>query len=167
MNEYIVTIDKKKNNISVLSDSEVSFNGDKLRYELISSGCQSYLLRLNERVYELTSSKTSIDSYSILVGGNQFEVTVRTALQEKAIKLLEEAQTVSHHLSNVKAPMPGLILKVKRKENDTISQGDSVMILEAMKMENDLRAPSSGQIKKIHVSEGTAVEKGTILFTIE
>jgi biotin carboxyl carrier protein len=167
MNDYIVTIDKMKNNISVLSNSEVSFNSNIFNYELVPSGCQSYLLRLNEKVYELTSSKTSTDSYSILVGGIQFEVTVRTALQEKAIKLLEEAQTVSHHLRNVKAPMPGLILKVKRKEDDLISQGDSIMILEAMKMENDLRAPSSGQIKKIHVTEGTAVEKGTVLFTIE
>ncbi len=59
MNDYIVTVDQMKNNISVLSDSEVSFNGDKLRYELISSGCQSYLLRLNERVYELTSSNVT------------------------------------------------------------------------------------------------------------
>jgi len=167
MNEYIVTIENKKNNVSVLNGSEVKLNGNKYSYEIIPSGCESYLLRLNERFYELTASKTSVDSYSVIVGGHLFDVTVRTALQEKAIKLIEDAQTVSHHLREVKAPMPGLILKVKKKEEDTIVQGDSVMILEAMKMENDLRAPSSGQIKKIHVKEGTAVEKGTILFTIE
>ena len=167
MNEYTVTIDNKKKVISVLNGSEVKLNGNKFSYEIIPSGCESYLLRLNEKVYELTASKTSVDSYSVIVGGHLFDVTVRTALQEKALKLIEDAQTDSHHLREVKAPMPGLILKVKKKEEDTIVQGDSVMILEAMKMENDLRAPSSGQIKKICVKEGTAVEKGTILFTIE
>ncbi len=167
MNEFIVTVDNKKNKVIVLNDSEVIFNDEKFNFELIPSGCQSYILRLNEKLYEVTSSKLSSDTYSILVGGNIFEATVRTALQEKAIRLIEEAQSSSHHVQNVKAPMPGLILKIKRKENETIAQGDSVMILEAMKMENDLRAPLSGQIKKIHVSEGTAVEKGTVLFTIE
>jgi biotin carboxyl carrier protein len=167
MNEYVVTIENKKKNISVLNGSEVILNGIKLDYEIIPSGCESYLLRLNNNVYELTISKTSVDAYAVIVGGHQLDVTVRTALQEKAIKLIEDARVSSHHLREVKAPMPGLILKVKRKEGGKISQGDSIMILEAMKMENDLRAPSSGQIKKIFVKEGTAVEKGTILFTIE
>jgi biotin carboxyl carrier protein len=167
MNDYTVTIENKKNILSVLNGTEVKLNGNKYNYEIIPSGCESYLIRLNERVYELTASKTSADTYSIIVGGHLFDVTVRTALQEKAIKLIEDAQTVSQHLREVKAPMPGLILKVKKKVEDTIVQGDSVMILEAMKMENDLRAPSSGQIKKIYVKEGTAVEKGTVLFTIE
>ena len=167
MNEYIVTVENRKNNVSVLNGSEVKLNGIKFNYEIIPSGCESFLLRLNDRVYELSASKTSKDSYSVIVGGHRFDVTVRTTLQEKAIKLIEDAHVALHHSRDVKAPMPGLILKVKRKEEEMISQGDSVMILEAMKMENDLRAPASGQIKKIFVKEGTAVEKGTILFTIE
>ena len=63
--------------------------------------------------------------------------------------------------------MPGMILKVKKQPGDEVIQGESVMILEAMKMENDLRAPVSGIIKSINVKEGIAVEKGTVLFTIE
>ncbi|NNJ53133.1 MAG: biotin/lipoyl-binding protein [Ignavibacteriaceae bacterium] len=167
MNEYVITVDDNKKFITVLNNSEIKLNGSNIDYEIIPSGCESYLMRLNEKVYELTAVKKSAESYLLIVGGHQFEVTVRTALQEKAIKLLEDAQAVSHHLREVKAPMPGLLLKIKRNEGDTISHGDSIMILEAMKMENDLRAPAAGQIKKILVKEGTAVEKGAVLFTIE
>ena len=63
--------------------------------------------------------------------------------------------------------MPGLILKVRKKTGESVEQGESVMILEAMKMENDLKAPNSGIISNIEVNEGSAVEKGAILFSIE
>jgi biotin carboxyl carrier protein len=68
---------------------------------------------------------------------------------------------------DVKAPMPGLILKIRKKAGETVEQGESLIILEAMKMENDLKAPASGIIKSILVSEGSAVEKGVVLFSIE
>ncbi|MBE0570913.1 MAG: hypothetical protein IH618_05145 [Ignavibacteriaceae bacterium] len=67
---------------------------------------------------------------------------------------------------NVKAPMPGLILRIKKNVGEKVEQGESVIILEAMKMENDLKAPASGIIESIFVTEGSAVEKGFNLFTI-
>jgi biotin carboxyl carrier protein len=66
----------------------------------------------------------------------------------------------------VKAPMPGLILKVRKKVGDHVELGESVIILEAMKMENDLKAHASGIIENIYVTEGSAVEKGCTLFSI-
>ena len=62
--------------------------------------------------------------------------------------------------------MPGLILKIRKKVGEKVEQGESVIILEAMKMENDLKAPASGIIDNILVSEGSAVEKGVVLFSI-
>ena len=72
-----------------------------------------------------------------------------------------------HHHQDVKAPMPGLILKVRKKTGEKVEQGESVIILEAMKMENDIKSPVSGVIENISVSEGSAVEKGVTLFSIE
>jgi len=60
-----------------------------------------------------------------------------------------------------------MILKVKKKIGDSVLQGDSLVILEAMKMENDIRTPVSGVINKIFVKEGTPVEKGMLLISIE
>jgi biotin carboxyl carrier protein len=63
--------------------------------------------------------------------------------------------------------MPGLILKLKKRIGDEVEAGEPVLILEAMKMENELRSPSRGKIREIFVKEGTAVEKGAALFIID
>ena len=61
---------------------------------------------------------------------------------------------------SVKAPMPGVILKVLVDEGDTVNAGDTVMVIEAMKMENDIKAPRSGTVKKIMVGPGDSVNTG-------
>jgi biotin carboxyl carrier protein len=118
-------------------------------------------------VYELTADRINRYQYTVLIGGYHFEVTARTALQEKAFRLIEEAGVSSHKEWEVKAPMPGMILKIKKQKGELISKGESIMILEAMKMENDLKSPASGVIKNIFVKENTAVEKGTVLYSAE
>ncbi|HYD22578.1 MAG TPA: acetyl-CoA carboxylase biotin carboxyl carrier protein subunit [Flavipsychrobacter sp.] len=67
----------------------------------------------------------------------------------------------------VKAPMPGMILKVLVEPGQQINKGDGLLILEAMKMENVLKAGTSATVKAIRVSERTAVEKGAILIELE
>ena len=67
----------------------------------------------------------------------------------------------------LKAPMPGKIVSVLTEEGTVVKQGDPLIILEAMKMENELKAPSSGLIKKISVSAGESVEKNVTLLEIE
>ena len=114
----------------------------------------------------MTVEKINGDLFKVLVNGHQYEITVRTALQEKAYKLLEKAAIGQSHHTNVKAPMPGLILKLKKNAGEKVVQGESIVILEAMKMENDLKAPASGIIEKVFVTEGSAVEKGVLLFSI-
>lgn len=64
---------------------------------------------------------------------------------------------------DLKSGMPGKIIQIKVKEGDSVQEGDPLLVMEAMKMENELRAPSEAKIKKIHVSGGDAVEKGTVL----
>jgi pyruvate carboxylase subunit B len=65
------------------------------------------------------------------------------------------------------APMPGIILSIAVKEGDQVNAGDAILVLEAMKMENEIHAPRSGTIKKIHVSEGSEVRAGSELIEIE
>jgi|Deesub1362A_J573_1020465.scaffolds.fasta_scaffold06634_2 biotin carboxyl carrier protein len=67
----------------------------------------------------------------------------------------------------VKAPMPGTILSIKVKEGDRVSAGDTLLILEAMKMENEINAPCDGTITAVHVSEGVSVNTGDPLINIE
>ena len=65
----------------------------------------------------------------------------------------------SQKAQNIKAPMPGLVLNVNVKEGDTVKKGDGLLVLEAMKMENLIKAQSDGKVKKIHITKGDKVEK--------
>ena len=66
----------------------------------------------------------------------------------------------------VEAPMPGTVLKVNVKVGDSVKQGDTVLVLEAMKMENEIAAPSDGVVASINVSQGATVETGDVLVTL-
>lgn len=85
-------------------------------------------------------------------------------VESQAGKTLEKK--VSSAPGAVAAMMPGKIINVLVKEGDTVKGGDVVCILEAMKMENELRAPRDGTVKRIHVQSGANVEKGDVLVEI-
>ena len=167
MNEFIVTINEKKKLVNILNDETLKIDKKKYKYEISHINNNTYLLKCGNNYFEIIADKVNNEHFSVLLNGYNFDAIVRTALQEKAIHLLEKTKTSTHFQVVVKAPMPGMILKVKKQEGDKILRGDSIMILEAMKMENDLRAPASGTITGISVEEGKAVEKGSILFSIE
>ena len=126
-----------------------------------------YLLRINNIFYEIYSVQNDSEKYSLLINGKKIDTITRTSLQERAKGLIDKVSASSNHQLYINAPMPGIILKINKSAGDKIIEDESVLILEAMKMENDLRAPGSGTIKKIFVSEGNTVEKGDKLFLIE
>jgi oxaloacetate decarboxylase alpha subunit/pyruvate carboxylase subunit B len=64
------------------------------------------------------------------------------------------------------APMPGMIVKYEKKEGDSVSQGETVVVLEAMKMENALPSPASGTVKSVNFNSGDSVAKGDVLAVI-
>ena len=70
-------------------------------------------------------------------------------------------------LSKVEAPLPGVIVKINIKEGNTVKKGQVIMIMEAMKMENNILAEKDGVVNKIHVSEGESVLQGDFLVEIE
>jgi biotin carboxyl carrier protein len=166
MSDFIVSVDDKKLKVLSPGDSRISVDLREYDYDLVHLAGQKYLLRLDNRFIEITSVVLQNESLSIYINGRNYETGIHSLMQEKAAVILQQKKS-PHHITKVKSPMPGMILKIKRNLNEKITQGDTVLILEAMKMENDLRAPHSGIIKDIFVKEGNAIEKGTVLFTIE
>jgi hypothetical protein len=114
MSEYVVNINSRKKKVTYISESEIFYDGKKIKYELEKINSQTYTLILCNKVYEIIFKKTDNNKINLLVNGCFFETITRTTLQEKAIKLLEEAKTSTHHHLEVRAPMPGVILKLKR-----------------------------------------------------
>ena len=166
MNEFVVTLKNKRNKIVISENSEILINGKAHHYELISLNNSTYRLLIDKKYYDISTVNIDSEKIAVTIEGYTYEALVRTALQERATEVIEETGS-AHHTKEVKAPMPGMILKIKKHPGDTINIGESIIILEAMKMENDIKSPSSGIIKEIFVNEGTPVDKGAKLFSIE
>jgi biotin carboxyl carrier protein len=166
MNEYIVTINENKKRVIIGSNSEVSVDQQEHHFEIIELTGNDFVLKVDNYVYEISAQKKDSDQYSVFINGKALDVMVRTGLQEKASSLIEQSSKQNHQME-VKAPMPGMILKIKKKSGESVEKGESIIILEAMKMENDIKSPYPGTIKEILVAENNPVDKGAVLFIIE
>jgi acetyl/propionyl-CoA carboxylase alpha subunit len=104
--------------------------------------------------------------YTLWVDGYRFDVE---ALDERtsAIRELSNLSAAAAGPAPLVAPMPGLIVRVNVKAGDKVGQGQGLVVMEAMKMENELRAQAAGTVKSVNVTPGTAVEKGTVLIEME
>ena len=104
--------------------------------------------------------------YVLWMDGWRFEVE---ALDERtrAIQELSAAAAGPAGPAPVIAPMPGLIVRVQVAVGDRVRAGQGIVVMEAMKMENELRAPADGVVRAIAAAPGTAVEKGTVLVEFE
>jgi biotin carboxyl carrier protein len=105
-------------------------------------------------------------AYALWIDGWRFDVE---ALDERAraIRDLSAAHTASAGPAPVIAPMPGLVVRVHVAVGDHVEAGQGVVVMEAMKMENELRASAAGTVRAIHAVAGKAVEKGAVLVELE
>ncbi len=95
-----------------------------------------------------------------------FDGAYEFALQDPRKTLLAATGGAAAAGGTLTAPMPGKVVKILVKEGDLVSEGQSLLIMEAMKMQNELRATSSGRVSKITVQEGATVETGGTLLTL-
>lgn len=103
--------------------------------------------------------------YRVLINGTQYQVQV---VDERSKRLAEAAGafTPASGEINLKSPMPGLIVAIPVKEGDAIKKGQVILVLESMKMENELKASRDGTIASIKVQARQAVEQGQVLIVI-
>jgi len=113
MSEYIITINGSKKKVNIINEKEASIDGKVVDYSLESLNYSTYLLRINNIFYEISSDKVDEEKYSLLVKGKKIITIARTELQERAAKLIEDTKASSNHQIYIYAPMPGIILKNK------------------------------------------------------
>ena len=114
--------------------------------------------------------------YRVNVNGNEYEIEIELMSETEPVasKTAPKAETAPASApqatgegETVSAPMPGTILSVNVKVGDTVKKGQVLMILEAMKMENEIMAGTDGVVTSVSVNAGAAVEAGTALCTIK
>jgi biotin carboxyl carrier protein len=165
MNDYVATVNNNKRFIKIINSERLLVNDLPVNYSLTKIGPYSFILKIENNIFEVTVTEIDSQRFGIMIDGHYFDTTVRTSLQERAYEVLNQKKKQVHHAS-IKAPMPGLVLKLKKQAGDSVEFGESIIILEAMKMENDIHSPSTGVINEIFVKEGDSVEKDTILLNI-
>lgn len=143
----------------------------------------------NEEIDQLDAREISPKEYHVLQGNRSFKAEIgREDFLKKKYSIKINSRNYEVHISNeldlliedmglslgtnvlindIKAPMPGLILDVNVKEGDEVKEGDFLLVLEAMKMENTLTAPREGIVKSISVKKGQTVEKNQLLIEME
>ena len=104
------------------------------------------------------------NEFKIQVNGNTYELTAKDKMTQLLESLGMNTQS-SQKVNELKAPMPGLVLEVNTEEGAEVQEGDKLLILEAMKMENVIKSPVDGTIGKINVSVGESVAKNSNLIS--
>lgn len=102
--------------------------------------------------------------WALGAAGERFEIEVQDD-RSKQIEALTGQGRKAAAAGVVKAPMPGLVVRIEVKEGDTVATGSALVVVEAMKMENELRATQGGVVARVHVAAGDKVEKGQTLVT--
>ena len=112
-------------------------------------------------------------AYKVTVNGNVYEITLEV-IDKADIKTpaapvaapAAPAAPAAAGATTVSAPMPGTILKVNVSNGQAVKKGDVLMVLEAMKMENEIMAPNDGTVSSVNVNAGASVEAGAVLCTL-
>lgn len=165
--KYFVKVGDAELEVLVAGDS-VTVNGETYRASLASvSGTPVSVLRIGDEVCRVVSRTAELRGrYTLWLDGFRFETE---ALDERAraIRELTGAAAAAAGPAPVVAPMPGMIVRVQAQIGDRVQPGQGLVVMEAMKMENELRATSAGTIRAVLVQPGTAVEKGAVLLELE
>lgn len=127
-----------------------------------------YSLLLDNRSYEVHVYETDRNSYRVMVSGKGYEGYEVRVVDERTYRMAKSRGGLVGAVTDsaIKAPIPGLVVRVNVNEGDEVQAGQSVVILAAMKMENELRAPRNGVVATIKVKPGDSVNQGETLVTL-
>jgi biotin carboxyl carrier protein len=123
-------------------------------------GQDELLLNIDGRIFNMIVNSNTL-SHSVFVNGRNFKIERQSALKN----LREEKGRPKK--KDIKITMPGRVVQVLASEGDEVREGQPVVVLEAMKMQNEIKSPQSGRLTRIHFQAGDYVESGAVLFSVE
>lgn len=163
--KYITRVDNEEYVVEISQENTVLVNGEPYHMDfqqLAGSGVTSLLLN-NRSLEAVVEERDGL--WEVLIKGELYTVNVQ---DERAYRLAQArgGGLVDDGEATIKSPMPGIIIAVPVKQGDVVKKGDKIVILESMKMENELRAPCDGVVAQIQTEAGASVEKDQVLAII-
>lgn len=126
----------------------------------------SYLFFLNTNVHEcrVTQLPAAKDTFDVNIRGRSYEVTI---VDPKRLRSGQNSDRHHHGVTEIRAPMPGKVVRVQLEVGATVDKGTGVVVVEAMKMQNEMKSPRAGVLVSINVKPGDTVNAGDVLAVIE
>jgi biotin carboxyl carrier protein len=163
---YIATVEDREFLVEVLDDHHISIDGKTYEVDFESvSGQPVYSLIVDGRSHEAYVQEND-NVWQVLLRGRLYPVTVEDE-REKRLRAAAGggvAETGEFHL---KAPMPGLVVSIPVAEGQEVKKGQVLLILESMKMQNELKSPRDGIVNRIKVKAGESVEQKQSLLSVQ
>lgn len=160
----VVKVDDHEYTVNVMKEEEnyrFQFDGQERLVNILKQESGNLTLLVDNVPYVIVLEKDG----EVFVNDERYATEV---LDEQVQKLMKASpDTFEKKDIAVKAPMPGLIIDICIAEGDRVKRGDGVVIVEAMKMQNEMKAPRDGIIKKLKVKKGETVNSGDTLIVIE
>lgn len=165
--KYATKIDDKTFIIEINDDHRIVVDGKEYAVDFESVlGQPVYSLLIDGRSYEAyVYESEDANDWQVLIRGDLFTALVQ---DERELRLKATAGAVSSSTDefNLRAPMPGLIVALPVSEGQAVAKGDILVILESMKMQNELRSPRAGSVTHVRVKVGDSVEHNQVLMTV-
>jgi len=163
--KYVTTVDGKEFEIEVVDDHHIRV-GDRLLkvdFETIS-GQPVFSLILDGKSYESFVYQGDED-WEVLIRGRQYQVKIEDE-RERRLKAAAGGGVAEGGEFHLKAPMPGLVVSVLVEEGQEVKKGQVMLILESMKMQNELKAPRDGVIGRVRIKAGESVEQKQAMLSL-
>jgi acetyl/propionyl-CoA carboxylase alpha subunit len=163
--KYVTTIDSREYIVDVIDDHRVSVDGVTYQVDFMPVG--------DQQVYSLVVDGHSIDahvhpdedSWQVLFHGERFTVLVEDE-REKRLRAALAGRVAEHEDFYLKAPMPGMVVAVPVHEGQVIEKDAVLVVLESMKMQNELRSPRDGKVTRLRVNVGDRVEQKETMLSV-
>ena len=164
---YVVEVNGKRYTVDI-RDGEAIVDGVNYRSAMQSvAGTPVRIVRVNDSVHRMVlRERVARGRYRLWLDGHRYDAEALDS-RARAIRDMQASVARPSGPAPLRAPMPGLIVALRVKVGDTIAAGDGLVVMEAMKMENELRAAAAGIVRAVHVTVGAAVEKGALLVELE
>jgi biotin carboxyl carrier protein len=162
---YSVSFADGQHMVSFERDGSLKIDDQLVPIEIQQTDEHTFSVLVNGKSVKVVAYKSQ-QSYHLLVDSVQQEVIVETE-RERLLKAYATKGGSTRRRYEVHAPMPALVVKIEVEVGDEVKEGQGLVILEAMKMENEIKSHQRGKVKKIAVAAGKTVEKGELLILLE
>lgn len=161
-----IEVNGQKYNSELSDDGLLFLNGEQVTADLVKFENGHYHLIIDGKSYEVENISSDGESHEVKLNSQIYKASVK---DETMLMLERLGMSVKSkkEVKELKAPMPGLVLKVAVEAGQEVKEGDPLVVLEAMKMENVLKSPVEAKVKAIKVSTGDAIDKNGILIEFE